>query len=154
MSLQKLSVPPLPASHKTAVVLALLALLAAAVAAAAVAAARACCCSCCCCCCSCCSRVQMVLLGCGQLWCVTSFAAPAVPPTHTHTHTHKHTHTLACQLLCCSDLLCMRKQFNSALFSPYVFLPLISPLPLSLPLMRANAPVHNSFAPAVSPRPT
>ena len=47
----------------------------------------------------------------------------------------------------------MRKQFNSALFSPYVFLPLISPLPLSLPLMRANAPVHNSYAPEVSPQP-
>jgi len=47
-----------------------------------------CCCCCCCCCrrpCSprsphCCSRVLMVLLGCGQPWCVTLFATPAAQP--------------------------------------------------------------------------
>jgi hypothetical protein len=40
------------------------------------------CCCCCCCCLSLCLRTLMVWLGCGQLWCVTLFAAPAATPAH------------------------------------------------------------------------
>ena len=73
----------------------------------------------------------MVLLGCGQPWCVTSSAPPA--------------HLLAAGLTCSA----------CASVGPLQPLPLpsIHPLPHSFPLMSANVSVHNSCAPEMSPHP-
>jgi hypothetical protein len=76
----------------------------------------------------------MVLLTCGHPWCVTSSAPPA-------------------QFLAAGLLQPTLHAQALVLFNPYAFLPLIFPLPHSFPLMRANAPVHNSYAPEVSPQP-
>jgi len=84
----------------------------------------------CCCCCCCCSCVLMVLLGCGQPWCMT---------------------LLIFKLLGCSNLLCMHKRWSSSTPTPSSHFS--SPCHTAPPSFSANASVHHSCASEVSPQP-